>query len=418
MVKCQNCGKETMLPFRCRYCGGIFCEDCRLPPKHNCSGIELWSRRASPSELKRNGKTVPIVIKPSTSYETPKKKSSKFKVLVILLIFFAGAWGYYLGYLPIKASNLPLLNMMQNEITENVIKGVDEAKKTAGQILQKIVKTPSKEEIINDTISSVLEYLNSERSKRGLLPVKLMVGIAQFRADDMINQGYFGHYDPKGYPPFYYYTIKGGIYAMEENCGEYAIIGGSISPTKVPNYAVKSVKDMIYNDALSDWGHRDSLLDPSNNFVDIGVAWNSKRMVLVIHMIKKHVEWIKRPNVRDMVFSASGKFVSNDLKFYEVLVFYHPPPREEFTNKRSYSIGEPIAGIIPGNAYFKGIETWRPLKWSVTGEKFDISFKIKPTKGSGFYTVVIFATYKGQLNHPFDPSRGNYWSVLEYTVFY
>jgi len=39
---CAVCGKRVYLPYRCNYCGGIFCDDHILPPKHNCPGLESW----------------------------------------------------------------------------------------------------------------------------------------------------------------------------------------------------------------------------------------------------------------------------------------------------------------------------------------------------------------------------------------
>ncbi|MHA1261136.1 MAG: AN1-type zinc finger domain-containing protein [Candidatus Freyarchaeota archaeon] len=39
MVKCEFCGKEEYLPFKCKYCGGYFCIDHRLPENHNCSPV-------------------------------------------------------------------------------------------------------------------------------------------------------------------------------------------------------------------------------------------------------------------------------------------------------------------------------------------------------------------------------------------
>jgi len=40
MAKCEYCGKEVALPFRCRYCGGLFCVEHHLPEKHNCPGLK------------------------------------------------------------------------------------------------------------------------------------------------------------------------------------------------------------------------------------------------------------------------------------------------------------------------------------------------------------------------------------------
>ncbi len=38
MVKCDKCGVETYMPYRCNYCGGYFCDQHRLPEFHDCTG--------------------------------------------------------------------------------------------------------------------------------------------------------------------------------------------------------------------------------------------------------------------------------------------------------------------------------------------------------------------------------------------
>ncbi|MHA1734419.1 MAG: AN1-type zinc finger domain-containing protein [Promethearchaeota archaeon] len=39
MVDCDYCGEPlTYLPFRCKYCGGNFCKEHRLPENHDCHG--------------------------------------------------------------------------------------------------------------------------------------------------------------------------------------------------------------------------------------------------------------------------------------------------------------------------------------------------------------------------------------------
>ena len=39
MVKCQICGEELVLPYKCKYCGGYFCVKHHLPENHNCPGL-------------------------------------------------------------------------------------------------------------------------------------------------------------------------------------------------------------------------------------------------------------------------------------------------------------------------------------------------------------------------------------------
>ena len=73
MPPCDRCGVQENLPYRCRYCGGTFCGDHRLPESHNCVGLDDWddpsgvfdsgfddglgpdSRRGPPSTLERLG---------------------------------------------------------------------------------------------------------------------------------------------------------------------------------------------------------------------------------------------------------------------------------------------------------------------------------------------------------------------------
>ena len=39
MGTCQTCGKSELLPFNCKFCGGIFCGEHRLPENHSCKKI-------------------------------------------------------------------------------------------------------------------------------------------------------------------------------------------------------------------------------------------------------------------------------------------------------------------------------------------------------------------------------------------
>jgi Zn-dependent protease len=49
MVQCDQCGKDEYMPFRCKYCGGYFCSEHRLPEMHNCEGSYQQSRSTTGS---------------------------------------------------------------------------------------------------------------------------------------------------------------------------------------------------------------------------------------------------------------------------------------------------------------------------------------------------------------------------------
>lgn len=42
---CSYCGKHEYLPWKCNYCGGLFCGDHRMPFNHDCPGIEHYNNR-------------------------------------------------------------------------------------------------------------------------------------------------------------------------------------------------------------------------------------------------------------------------------------------------------------------------------------------------------------------------------------
>ncbi len=42
MAKCDRCDDYENMPYRCRYCGGTFCGDHRLPENHDCPGLDEW----------------------------------------------------------------------------------------------------------------------------------------------------------------------------------------------------------------------------------------------------------------------------------------------------------------------------------------------------------------------------------------
>ena len=37
--KCTKCGQNVTMPFKCKYCGSLFCDDHRLPERHACDGL-------------------------------------------------------------------------------------------------------------------------------------------------------------------------------------------------------------------------------------------------------------------------------------------------------------------------------------------------------------------------------------------
>lgn len=65
--KCDICGYEELLPFKCKYCGGTFCGEHRLPEKHDCT-----------YQFKQNNYSNNLsALKPIDSDPIPKPKENK-----------------------------------------------------------------------------------------------------------------------------------------------------------------------------------------------------------------------------------------------------------------------------------------------------------------------------------------------------
>jgi hypothetical protein len=45
--KCWICGREEHLPFKCRFCGKVFCSQHRLPEQHACVGLDQLKQHSA-----------------------------------------------------------------------------------------------------------------------------------------------------------------------------------------------------------------------------------------------------------------------------------------------------------------------------------------------------------------------------------
>lgn len=52
MTKCRQCGNDVALAYRCRRCGGLFCDEHRLPENHSCDAVALRREQEILAEVK------------------------------------------------------------------------------------------------------------------------------------------------------------------------------------------------------------------------------------------------------------------------------------------------------------------------------------------------------------------------------
>jgi hypothetical protein len=261
---------------------------------------------------------------------------------------------------------------------------------------------------------NLLDYLNKLRKENGVPPVNYAnTGTANLRVNYMLKENLFSHYDKEGKLPIYYFTSTGNYYSAEES------IGFSSSNSiyfKDGVIALKQGKQLIYNmiykDEDSNWGHRDSLLDPCFNYADISIAWNNRTLFLDIIMVSAWIKWINPPNFKNNIFSMKGEIMT--MIPQNILVF-RDDPNPSYTSRRSYDLGQLIAGVLPKNYLFQNISTISATKW-VMNKLIDVSFPFKPSKG--LYTIVV--TSKDPRGIVWKPkvqiSRLGICSILTYSI--
>jgi Zn-dependent protease len=88
-MRCELCGTDEVIPFKCRYCEHIFCSFHRLPPNHNCIFLKDFLKQPSRDreflERIQRREGLPQERIKSALYEMIYLRFSKTEVLHLLL---------------------------------------------------------------------------------------------------------------------------------------------------------------------------------------------------------------------------------------------------------------------------------------------------------------------------------------------
>ncbi len=203
-----------------------------------------------------------------------------------------------------------------------------------------------------------LDLINKDRADHGMPAVVLGTNqAAQLHAQDMLTNDYQGHMWADGRKPYMVYSqTRGTSYAAENaassgwqnhewnqaGCGSFLV--RCIVPT--PEEAIRDLQWlMMYDDAHANWGHRDNILDSTHRAVNIGIAWNSRRVVFVQHFEGGAVTADAPPSLRDgriLSLAATKNEVSIRIGG-AISIYYDPPPapvsRQLNDSLDSYCVG-------------------------------------------------------------------------------
>jgi uncharacterized protein YkwD len=245
-----------------------------------------------------------------------------------------------------------------------------------------------------ELVKYALTIINNDRTSNGLLAVNLSsVNSGQVHADDMFKNDYFSHWGTDGSKPYMRYTLAGGRGAVDENIAAYT----QGTPSDLETALKDLENDMMYNDAGSNWGHRDNILNPLHNGVSIGISYGGGRLYFVEDFINDYVNWSTFTVVQNQVSLAGS--LSNQMTLSEVNIFYDSLPSnltsyqlDNSPYNGAYTQGTFVGMALPPNYQSQQGVTITAQTWVQSGLTFRIEFDMSQAfnlYGKGVYTIYL-----------------------------
>ena len=263
---------------------------------------------------------------------------------------------------------------------------------------------------LDDLTAYALELINNDRADHGAAPVGLgNNAAAQQHAEDMLENYYIAHWDTGGYKPYMRYTLAGGEGAMAEN----AAYSGFFDPGDDPDLYVDleprdAIRDhefgMMYDDAHANWGHRDNIIAPGHQLVNLGIAFDDHRLAYIQHFEQQRVTFVQLPAMIGPRLTMSGVLGIGLGELKQVAVYRDPLPQQMSPTQlnngpRSYSVGEGDAAAVilrplPPGFFYPNLGPQNVVAdiWEASGRQFSIEAAVGPlARLPGVYTVLLFA---------------------------
>lgn len=266
----------------------------------------------------------------------------------------------------------------------------------------------------NSLANYTLSIINQNRTSMGLEPVIFSpVPSGQEHADSMLQNGYFSHWDTRGYKPYMRYSLLNGTGYVEENVAyEQSSLPIFISTQRVERAIGDLEWQMMNNDsACCANGHRDNILDLYHDRVSIGIAYNANYVYLV-QDFETYFASFGTPVAQGSTVTLKGN-TAQALTPNSVEVYYDPLPTpissSNLTNEYNtpYGPGAFVGGAVPQcNNFFQSCEkfdqgvTVSATTWQVGSNTLDIQFSLAnfiAIEGAGVYTLYMV---QGALSNP------------------
>ena len=379
MPECDQCGREEILPFTCAYCGGNYCAEHRLPENHNCA----YRPKTPPPYLTAQPSENPTFAEKPTM----KRKQFSLKKLLALtaiaIIAVAIIWSAYPALIQLTQSP----SASPSPSTTSPVPSTTPPHTTSPDT------TPS-EFSHEELIDYALSLINSDRQSMGLQNVTLStIDSGQLHAENMLKNKVLSHWDTNCYKPYMRYTLASGKGAVYENVA-WLYNSGGLDPVE----AIEKLEhDMMYDDASSNWGHRDNILNAFHNKVSIGIAYDSNNVYFVQDFEDDYITWTTLSLSTQVVMQ--GTILTKEDSISQIAIYFdNPTPltTQQLDNSpydNGYDAGTYVGLVVSGGWEATEGITITATTWSQSGSNFDIAFDLSPafTKyGKGVYTLYLW----------------------------
>ena len=204
---------------------------------------------------------------------------------------------------------------------------------------------------LEDLRAFALELINEDRRSYGAPPVRLGTNpAAQIHAEDSLRSGYLaGHWTSGGMKPYMLYTQTGGTGVMaenasgwttgSENCDQPTVVCGEIDVLD----SIETLQwSMVYDDAHANWGHRDVIINPAYDTVNIGIAFSDDHVAFYQHFEYKRLAHVVPPSLEGGILELWFRPLTG-LGIGHIFIYYDPPPTpkrpEEIARLTAYCVG-------------------------------------------------------------------------------
>jgi len=177
-----------------------------------------------------------------------------------------------------------------------------------------------------------LAIINQSRKKHKAQPVALDIfasRVANKMAQEAAQNDYMGHFNLAGQTPYMRYGLEGGRDHIIENASAYS----SSTTINVTSEEIAAMMKQLHAAFMAERapndGHKKACIDPTHNFVGLGIAWHDKEFRYYEEYLDRYLTFngpsttIKSGS--NIEFDVTPLLPNHHL--YAMLVYYQPEPK-------------------------------------------------------------------------------------------